>query len=71
MFYRIRVDLAYPEDINPKSILAHTKSLMPGAIVINPGQPNEERGYIMLEKCYHDQDPTISCQIIENWQVED
>jgi len=71
MFYRIRVDLAYPQDINPKAILAHTKSLMPEAIVINPGQPNEESGSIILEECYHDEDPTKPCVLIENWQVED
>ena len=71
MFYRIRIDLAYPEDSNPKAILAHTKSLMPGAIVINPGQLNEERGYIILEACYHDEDPTKPCEVIESWQVND
>lgn len=71
MFYRIRVDLAFPDDINPKAILAHAKSLMVGAVIINPGQPNEERGYITLEKCYHDEDPTKPCEVIENWQVED
>jgi len=71
MFYRIKIDLAYPEELNPKAILAHAKSLMPQAVLINPGQPNEERGYIILEECYHDEDPTKPCQVTENWQVED
>lgn len=71
MFYRIRVDLAYPVDINPKAILAFTKDLMANAIIINPSQLNEERGYITLEQCYHDEDPTKPCDIIENWQVPD
>jgi len=71
MFYRIRVDLAYPQDTNPKAILAHTKALMPDALNINPGQPNQEQGYIILEKCYHDEAPTKPCEIIENWLVED
>lgn len=71
MFYRIRVDLAYPEDLNPKTILAFTKNLMPSAVVINSGQPNEERGSITLEKCYHDETPNQPCEIIENWQVSD
>lgn len=69
MFYRIRIDLAYPEDTNPISILAHTKGLMPGAVIINPGQDNEERGYILLEKCYHDESPTKECEILQNYQV--
>lgn len=69
MFYRIRIDLAYPSDTNPKSILAHTKNLMPGAIIINPHQDNEERGYIILEKCYHDEDPTKPCEVTHNYDV--
>ena len=65
MFYRIRVDLAYPHDTNPKAILAHTKPLLPGAMSIHPGLINEEKGYIMLEKCYHDEDPTKPCELLE------
>lgn len=64
MFYRVRIDLAYPQDTNPKAIEAHTKPLMAQAVIINPGQPNEEKGYITLEKCYHDEDPAKPCEII-------
>lgn len=70
MLYRIRLDLAYPEDTNPKAIIAQTKSLMPQAVVINPGQPNEERGYIILEKCFHDEDPLKPCEVIAKYLVE-
>ena len=69
MFYRVRIDLAYPADTNPKAILAHTKGLMPGAININHGDINQEIGFIILEKCYHDQDPTLPCEVIENYTV--
>ncbi len=64
MFYRIRVDLAYPEETNPKEILAHAKSLMSKAVVINPGLHQEESGHLILEKCYHDDVPTKPCEII-------
>ncbi|MBA7493221.1 hypothetical protein ES702_03787 [subsurface metagenome] len=64
MFYRVRIDLAYPEDANPKAIQAHANTLFHDAMTINPGQPNEERGYIMLEKCYHDEDPPRPCEVI-------
>lgn len=69
MFYRIRTDLAYPKDTNPKAIIAFTKPLMANAIIINPGQLNEERGYIILEKCYHDEDPAKPCEVIEVLQI--
>ena len=64
MFYRIRIDLAYPDDTNPREILAYVKSLLPRAIVINPGQPNEERGYIVLEHCFHDEQPNKQCVVM-------
>lgn len=39
------------------------------AVVINEGQENEERGFIVFEKCYHDQTPTEACEIIARWEV--
>jgi len=69
MNYRIKIDLAYPSDTNPRSILAHTQSLLEGAVIINPGTPTEERGYIQLEKCYHDEHPTRPCEIIDYIQL--
>lgn len=70
MFYRIRVDLAYPEDTNPKAILAKAKDLLYTSVIINPGQINEERGYITLEKCYHDDDPTKPCEVIQQYYTD-
>lgn len=65
MIYRIRIDLAYPEDVNPRSIQAHAQTLFNQAITINPGADNEERGYIQFEHCYHDEDPQKPCTIID------
>ena len=37
------------------------------AVVVNEGQPNEERGFIELEDCLHDEGG--SCTLIARWEV--
>lgn len=71
MIYRIRVDLAFTDEDPINDIKDKVKDHLDNAIVINAGQPNEERGFITLEECYHDEDPNKPCKVIENWQVED
>lgn len=71
MFYRIKIDLAFTNDDSPFDILEKALDVIDQAIVINPDQDNEERGYVTLEKCYHDEDPTKPCEVIKKWQVED
>lgn len=39
------------------------------AVVINEGEENEERGFIELGKCYHDETPTQPCEKIARWEV--
>ena len=68
MFYRVKIDLAYPGDTNPRAIEAHAETLLHQAVTINPGQPNEERGYIIIEECYHDEDPTKPCIVLVEHQ---
>ena len=39
------------------------------AVVVNEGQDNEERGFIQVEKCYHDELPRKPCEIVGRWEV--
>lgn len=39
------------------------------AVVINEGQDNEERGFIQVEKCYHDEVPVKPCEVVARWEV--
>lgn len=64
MFYRIRIDLAFTQAPPPGKIKELAATLLSQALTINPGQRNEERGFISLEQCYHDQDPTKPCDLI-------
>ena len=69
MFYRVRLDLAFADSTNPGKVRDHGKKLLSKAVIINEGQENEERGYIMVEKCYHDEDPAKPCELLGTWQI--
>lgn len=65
MIYRIRIDLAFdhPDPVN--DILDKAKDHFQDAHTLNPGEPNEQRGYIISEHCFHDQSPFLPCIVIE------
>lgn len=65
MFYRIRIDLAFRNPGVYTGLLEHAEGIISQAHTINPGQANEEIGYIITEECYHDEDPAKPCEIIE------
>jgi len=69
MFYRIRINLAFSQELPPGRIKELARTLLPNAITINPGQSNQERGYITLEKCYHDEAPTRPCETLEHHEA--
>ena len=66
MFYRTRIDLSFLT--RAKALKAREKALamLPEAFTINPDSLEEETGYIKVEKCYHDVDPSIPCEPIES-----
>lgn len=69
MIYRIRIDLAF---INPgvyEGLKGHALGILDKAIVINQGEPDEERGYIQIEQCHHDEDPNLPCELLEEHLV--
>lgn len=71
MFYRIRIDLAFTDKDPCDDILDKALGALDDALVINSGQPDEERGYITLEKCFHDEDPSKPCEVIKTHDAFD
>lgn len=65
MFYRIKVDLAFTKEASINAIMKTAHDHLKSSVIINQDQPNEEGGFILLEKCYHDEDPNKSCDILE------
>ena len=71
MRYRIRIDLAFPTEAPHLALLNHALGFFPKAVTINPGDINEEVGFITTEKCYHDEEPGRPCEIIEELTTQD
>lgn len=69
MFYALRVSLAFKTKVVPEEASKAIKFLLDKAVVINQGKDNEERGFIQLEKCYHDENPTKPCSLLKRWNV--
>lgn len=72
MKYRLRLDLIYPEGATQQHLEQARDLLAPifqNSIVINEGQENEERGYVLLERCFHDEEPPQPCETIELWRT--
>ena len=65
MLYRIRIDLAFPIEAPALALFNHAKGFLPQAVTINPGQVNEEKGFIMREACYHDERGREPCDLVE------
>lgn len=69
MLYRITLDLAF-EQLDPTGdIFDKALDALDKAKVIQPHQIDEERGYIKLAKCYHDEDPNRPCDILAEHKV--
>lgn len=64
MFYRITLDLSFHDQDAAADILDKALDHLSNAVTINPNQPNEEKGHITLQQCYHDEDPTKPCDVI-------
>ncbi len=72
MKYRLRLDLTFPTSATVADLQQAKTLLAPffqNAIVVNEGQDNEERGFIELQECHHDESPPVSCNILELWEV--
>lgn len=64
MFFRLRISLSFDKQDIPERAREAALWLLDHAKTINPGQPNEEKGFIILEKCHHDLDPSKPCEVI-------
>ncbi len=65
MFYRTRIDLAFPTHALALKAREKALALLSEAMTINPGAITEEKGFIIVEQCFHDEDPSIGCTVLE------
>ena len=67
MLRRIRVDLAFQSEDPALDILDKALDHFPEAKTINPGQPNEEHGFIVLEDCHHNDGVPNPCIVKQRY----
>jgi len=70
MFYRIIVDLSFDNPGAYTGLLSHALGIIDQAHTINPNKDNEEKGFIIIQECHHDEHPPLPCQIIEEHYTE-
>jgi len=68
--WRIRADIILDAEGEAMGIFASLKDKRGLFVTIRKGEPNEERSTASVEKCYHDEDPTKPCEIIETIESE-
>lgn len=69
MYYSLVLSLAFKQKTIPDQAAAAIKYLIDNAFIVNPHQENEERGFIELQRCYHDEDPHKPCKRLKRWDV--
>lgn len=70
MFYKVEIILNFRKEEDTEDLIDKALDVLENAVVINPGQPNEERGYIDLQQCFHDEDPIRSCVVLKHIEPE-
>ncbi|MEM2370595.1 MAG: hypothetical protein QXH51_06805 [Candidatus Bathyarchaeia archaeon] len=65
MKYRVVVSFICESEETARRIYNAAKALSHFMLTIRRGEPAEERSFIILERCYHDEDPTKPCEVIE------
>lgn len=64
MFYRIRIDLAFTDYDPLNDLIEEAMRRIADAVTINPGTHFEEKGYMIVEQCFHDEHPSKDCQVL-------
>jgi len=65
MFYRVTADILFQIPDEGTDFFHDCEIALGKGVTINPGQPNEEKSRILWQRCYHDDDPTKPCEVIE------
>lgn len=68
MLWRVHTDLAFDIEDEAHDFFHDCELAQAKSVTINPGQPNEERGYSYLEECHHDDDPSTPCVKLQECQ---
>lgn len=65
MIYRVHAMLAFKIPDEGVDFYHDCEVALAKASIINPSTLKEERGFIMLERCWHDEDLVIPCETLQ------
>lgn len=65
MFYRLVVNLNFSDQTDADDVYDKALDALELALIVNPGQDTEERGYLEIQQCFHDEEPTKPCVILK------
>lgn len=69
MRYRVRADMSFEDPDDAEGAMTDCKKWVPRAVNVNVGEPWEEQGFAVLEKCFHDVGEGRPCEVIERVEV--
>jgi hypothetical protein len=67
MKYRAWISFIADDEETARTVFNAAKGLRSRMRTVRKGEPAEERSFIILEKHYHDEDPSKPCEVIEEY----
>lgn len=64
MIYEVRAHIFFTDENDAKDYMENSLSYLKIGVVVNPDQENKQGCSIELIKCYHDETPTLPCEVI-------
>lgn len=61
MIYRINIQMAFTDPAPLRDLYELARRCCPHSVVVNPGTPEQERGFIETHRCYHDERLDAAC----------
>lgn len=65
MLWRVTVDLSFEKEDKARAFLKQGQAALLKAKTINSGTPAQEAGFVRLQRCYHDLDPSQPCDNVD------
>ncbi len=65
MIYEVRANLFFTSEDEAIDFFGDCQTALGKSVVIHPDEPRAERPQVALLKCYHDEQPTKPCEIME------
>jgi len=65
MIYQVRANLFFEQMTDAEDLFKKGALAMVDSVVVHPDDPNFERPRLELIKCYHDEQPTKPCELLD------